>query len=114
EIKSLVVGRLVELKVLEEFGGDGGAGLRHPSAEAHPAVSASGRGEGQVGADAEAEAEAEVKAALPPFEPFSPVSSGSREDTRLRMETQEKMQARQAELDLQLEVRRLEIEADKE
>lgn len=60
-------------------------------------------------------------AALPPFDPFSSVFSGSREDVCLKvclvwlqMETQENMQACQAKLDLQLEVCRRQIEADKQ
>lgn len=58
------------------------------------------------------EAEAKTKAALPPFDPFSPASTGSVDGARLQLEAQEKAQARQAEMELRLEVRRLEIEAD--
>ncbi|GAA6085730.1 uncharacterized protein LOC125146164 [Tachysurus ichikawai] len=53
--------------------------------------------------------------------PFSPVSSGSKGDTRLKvriarlqMEAQEKADKRQAELDLRLKIRTLEIEAEKQ
>ncbi len=54
-----------------------------------------------------AEVEADVRARLPPFEPFSPVSTGSKGDMRLKVrlarlqfEAQEKAQTRQAEMDL--------------
>ncbi|KAL0147199.1 hypothetical protein M9458_057494, partial [Cirrhinus mrigala] len=76
---------------------------------------------GMPDADADAEGEPEAKAGLPPFDPLSPSSVGSREDARLKVrlarlqyEAQEKAQARQAEINLRLEVRRLEIEADKQ
>ncbi len=56
-----------------------------------------------------AEVEADVRARLPPFEPFSPVSTGSKWDMRLKVrlahlqfEAQEKAQTRQAEMDLRL------------
>ncbi len=56
---------------------------------------------------------------MPPFDPFSPGSVDSRDGARLRVrlarlqyEAQEKAQARQAEQNLRLEVRRLEIEAE--
>lgn len=69
----------------------------------------------------EADAEAEAKAGLPPFEPFSPPTPGSRESAnlkvriaRLRMEAEDRAQTRRAEFDLRLEIRRLEIQADKE
>ncbi|KAL1256642.1 hypothetical protein QQF64_012187 [Cirrhinus molitorella] len=72
-------------------------------------------------ADAEAEGEPEAKAGLPPFDPFSPSSVDSRGDARLKVclarlqyEAQERAQTRQAELNLRLEIRRLEIEADKQ
>ncbi len=58
-----------------------------------------------------------TKAGLPPFYPCSPISPGSPEWARLKvrlarlqLEAQDKIQARQAECDLQLEIRRLEIE----
>lgn len=70
-------------------------------------------------ADAEAEVMADAKAGLPPFDPFSPGSVDSRDGARLKVrlarlqyEAQEKAQARQAEQNLRLEVRRLEIEAE--
>ncbi len=66
-------------------------------------------------------AEAEAKAGLPPFEPFSPSSVDSREGMRLKVrlarlhyEAQERAQVHQAELNLQLEIRKLEIEAEKQ
>lgn len=120
EIKRLVETRLVELKILQ--GSDeGGEGMRHSSMEARPADSLNelGEGLGEGLDEVDAEAEADGKPALPPFYPFSPVSTGSREDVRLKvrlarmqMETQEKMQARQAELDMRVQIRKLEIEAD--
>ncbi len=68
-----------------------------------------------------AEVEAEARAGLPPFEPFSPMSVSSKGETRLKvrlarlqLESQEKIQARQAEMDLRLQVRKLEIEAEKQ
>ncbi|KAL1268457.1 hypothetical protein QQF64_033820 [Cirrhinus molitorella] len=70
---------------------------------------------------AEVEGEPEAKAALPPFYPFSPRSSGSESDVRLKarlarmqMEAQERAQMRQAEMELRLKVRTLEIEAEKQ
>ncbi|KAL1277146.1 hypothetical protein QQF64_023819 [Cirrhinus molitorella] len=77
-----------------------------------------GKGELEMAA---VETEVDVGVVLPPFEPFSPSIPSSRGEVqtkvriaRLRMEAQERAQARQAELDLRLEVRRLEFQADKE
>uniref|UniRef100_A0A8C1TD20 Gypsy retrotransposon integrase-like protein 1 n=1 Tax=Cyprinus carpio TaxID=7962 RepID=A0A8C1TD20_CYPCA len=65
--------------------------------------------------------EGDVSTFLPQFDPFSPVSSGSKEDVRLKvriarlqMEAQEKAEKRQAELDLRLKIRTLEIESEKQ
>ncbi|KAI2665845.1 Transposon Ty3-G Gag-Pol polyprotein [Labeo rohita] len=67
------------------------------------------------------EVEADVRARLPPFESFSPMSTGSKGETRLKvhlahlqMEVQEKAQVQQAEMDLRLQIRKLEIEAEKQ
>lgn len=67
------------------------------------------------------EADVEAKTGLPPFEPFSPPTPGSRESAnlkiriaRLRMEAEDRAQARRAEFDLRLEIRRLEVQAEKE
>ncbi|KAI2644542.1 Pre-mRNA-processing ATP-dependent RNA helicase PRP5 [Labeo rohita] len=67
--------------------------------------------------EGQSETGAEVEAVLPPFDPFSPLSFGSKEEGRLKVrlarlqfEAQERAQARQAEMDLRLEIRRLEIE----
>ncbi len=67
------------------------------------------------------EVEAKVGATLSPFEPFSlgtPKSTGEAKlkvwIARLHMEAQERAQACQAEQDLRLQVRKLEIEAEKE
>ncbi len=70
---------------------------------------------------ADADAEAEAKAGLPPFEPYSPSSVDSWEGIRLKVrlaclhyEAQDRVQPHQAGLNLQLEVRKLEIEAEKQ
>lgn len=63
------------------------------------------------------EVEADVRARLPPFEPFSPVSMGSKGDTRLKVHLaclQMEAQTRQVEMDLRLQIRKLEIEAEKQ
>lgn len=70
--------------------------------------------------EAEAEVVADAKASLPPFDPFFPISTDSKEGMRLRVplahlqyETQEK--AKHVRLSrLSLEMRRLKIEADKQ
>ncbi|GAA6102936.1 uncharacterized protein LOC110439519 [Tachysurus ichikawai] len=63
----------------------------------------------------------EAKVGLPPFDPFTPSSVGSLEGARLKVcmarlhyEAQERAQTRQAELNLKLEIRKLEIEAEKQ
>ncbi|KAL0192622.1 hypothetical protein M9458_010918, partial [Cirrhinus mrigala] len=63
----------------------------------------------------------EAKAALPPFEPFSPTEFESGGDARLKTglariqrEERERRAESRAERELRLEIRRLEIEADKE
>ncbi len=65
-----------------------------------------------AGTIAEVEAKAGTKSGLPPFDPCSPISPGSPEGARLKvrlaslqLEAQDKIQARQAECDLQLEIR---------
>lgn len=67
------------------------------------------------------EVEAEVRVKLPPFKPFSPMSTDSKGEaqlkvclTRLQLEAQEKAQRRQGQLDLRLQIRTLEIEAEKQ
>lgn len=125
EIKHTVLQGLFELNVLlmsgdavdEEADGETcslGAELAQPS------TSGDEQGVGEQAA-AEAEEESDAKASLPQFEPFSPVSTGSRGDARLKvrlarlqLEAQEKAQVRQAELELRLEICRLEIEAEKQ
>ncbi len=114
EIKSVVFDRLVELNVLvlqEKLS------VRH-SVEMD-AFDRSEKAEEELAPTAEVEAEA--SAGLPPFEPFSPMSVSSKGETRLKvrlarlqLESQEKIQARQAEMDLRLQVRKLEIEAEKQ
>lgn len=65
----------------------------------------------------------EIKASLPHFDPCSPASSSSlsKDEARLKvhlarvqMEAQDKALARQAEYDLKISIRKLEIEADKQ
>lgn len=72
-------------------------------------------------ADAEEEVMADAKASLPQFDPLTPSTVDSRHRARLKVcmvhlqyEAQEKAEARQAELNLGLEVHRLDIEADKQ
>lgn len=62
-----------------------------------------------------------ASATLPRFEAFSPEMSGSSRDARLKVrlarlqfEAQEKELIHEAEYDLKLQIRKLEIEADKE
>ncbi len=57
---------------------------------------------------------------LPRFDPLSSASTGSRDEARLKVrlarlqfEAQEKAQDRQAQLDFRLQVKKMEIEADK-
>lgn len=107
-IKSSVVQHLGELGVLL-------------LAESSPGVDArSGAGKGEASRAAAAEG-SEAKAALPPFEPFSPTESESGGDARLKTrlariqrEERERQAESRAERELRLEIRRLEIEADKE
>lgn len=67
------------------------------------------------------EAEAAVKTTLSPFHPFSPQSIGSGDAARLKvrlarlqMEAQDRAESRQAEMNFRLQVRKFEIEADKQ
>lgn len=117
EIKSVVWNRLVELNVLVgpvpdvELGGAEGfspdsdlADRDNVRSEVFEPVLGTGRRSG-----------------LSPFDPFSPGSSQSKEDTKLKvrlahlqMEAQDKAHNRQADLDLRLKIRTLEIEAEKQ
>ncbi len=72
------------------------------------------------GGDFRVEGRVKTPVTLPRYDPFSSASSGSRDEARLKVrlarlqiEAQEKAQVRQAQLDFQLQVKRLEIEADK-
>ncbi|XP_067261173.1 uncharacterized protein [Chanodichthys erythropterus] len=109
EIKKVVVCGLRELGVLkladsseQRPGSDGGA---------------SWIGEEEASEIAEAEG-SDAKAVLPPFDPFSPPVIGTGGDSRLKyrlavqVEERERAAERKAQLDLQLQVRRMEIEAD--
>ncbi len=121
EIKRILILRLNELQVLptSNVGGVETGGDVHVDGVALAQFSSGEKDKWSGGADAEAEAE--TKAGLPPFEPFSPSSVDSLEGTRLKVrlarlhyEAQERAQVRQAELNLQLEIRKLEIEAEKQ
>ncbi len=123
EIKRILILRLNELQVLptSNVGGVETGGDVNMDGVALAQFSSGEKDKWSGGADADAEAEAEAKAGLPPFEPFSPSSVDSREGTRLKVrlarlhyEAQERAQVRQAELNLQLEIRKLEIEAEKQ
>lgn len=88
-----------------------------PSGEGHK-VRETGKGEVET---TTAETEVDFGVVLPPFEPFSPGTPSPRGEVqtkvriaRLRMETEERAEARKAELEVRLEIRRLEIQADKE
>lgn len=121
EIKRILILRLNELQVLpmSNVGGGETGGDVNVDGVSLAQFSSGEEDKRSGGADADVEAEVEAKAGLPPFEPFSPSSVDSREGTRLKVrlarlhyEAQERAQVRQAELNLQLEVRKLEIEAE--
>ncbi len=107
--------------------------LKQPDVDKETDPVGEGQDEFEVGKEeverATTETEVDVGVVLPPFEPFSPSTPSSKGETqtkvriaRLHMEAQDRAQCpavlnhvpRQAELDLRLEVRRLEIQADKE
>ncbi len=99
--------------------------LKQPDVDEETDSVGEGQDEFEVGKEeverAATETEVDVGVVLPPFEPFSPGTPSSKGETqtkvriaRLHMEAQDRAQARQAELDFRLEVRRLEIQADKE
>ncbi len=76
----------------------------------------SGLGKGEASGAAASEG-SEAKAALPPFEPFSPAESGGEVRLKLRLarlqsEERERLAESHAERELRLEIRRLEIEAE--
>lgn len=108
DIKNCIVQHLGELGVLLLV-------------ESSPGVDArSGAGKGEASRAAAAEG-SEAKAALPPFEPFSPAEFESGGEARLKArlarlqrEEREREAESRAERELRLEIRRLEIEADKE
>ena len=126
ELKALVVGKLVELKllVLPEQ-------LEPAVLEDDIRPDKPGSVESQVhepaGAQAVLSLEGEIgdrmktPFTLPRYDPLSTASAGSSRDearlkvrlARLQMEAHEKAQNRQAQLQYQLEIRKLEIEADK-
>ncbi len=113
EIKSAVIQRLVETKVLVLP-----ARVEEESLGANVQVPL--LGEEERSGDAVVEGSG-AKASLLPFEPFSPTSMRSGGDARLKvrlarvqMEAHEKAEERQAEMKLRLKVRKLEIEADKQ
>ncbi len=81
EIRSVVYNRLVELDVLGLPAKDGAA---VGSVEVSSA-SVGSESESEEELMPAAEVEANVRAKLPPFEPFSPVSTGSKGDMRLKV-----------------------------
>ncbi|KAL1265212.1 hypothetical protein QQF64_003239 [Cirrhinus molitorella] len=98
-IKSALYQKLVELNVLVLSDADDGEAAQSAD-DSSPTAS-----EKALSEAAEVEGEPEAKAALPPFYPFSPRSSGSESDVRLKarlarmqMEAQERAQTRQAEI----------------
>ncbi|GAA6112249.1 uncharacterized protein LOC110439519 [Tachysurus ichikawai] len=120
EIKHVVLQSLNELKVLLQIGDavaeEADGETRSLGASAQP-ISGDEQNLGEEQAAAEAEEESDAKARLPLFDPFSPVSSGSRGEVRLKvrlarlqLEAQEKAQVCQAEFNMRLEIRRLEIQ----
>ncbi len=123
EIKRILILRLNELQVLptSNVGGVETSGDVNVDGVVLVHFSSGEKDKWSGGGDADAEVEAEAKAGLPPFEPFSPSSVDSREGTRLKVrlarlhyEAQERTQVHRAELNLQLEIRMLEIEAEKQ
>lgn len=111
EIKSVVCNRLVELNVL----------VLPENATVGDSVEVDtfGRSENVSEEDLTPMVEAEAREGLPPFEPFSPMSVCSKEETRLKvrlarlqLDSKEKVQARQAEMNLRLQIRKFEIEAE--
>lgn len=114
EIKDFLLHRLVEMDILVLSETEGEAVQIADGAQNTKA------GE-EVVKLAGTETEVEARAALPPFEPFSPATPGSLGESklkirlaRLRMEAEERAQTRQGEFDLRLKIRRLEIDAEKE
>lgn len=120
ELKALIVGELAEQDILVLPAQSGPAVLT-------PSEGAAGQpGVGDfLGASAIKETDSEgaerlkTPYTLPRYDPPSSASSGAMGDARLklrlariRMEAEEKAQQRKAQLDYQLEVRRLEIEAE--
>lgn len=125
EIKNKVLEKLIELNVLTvpinpiqpmvegSLDGDPSArpGVSSPKDDEEERVALAT----PTGEVAECEA---PPATLPRFEPFSPESRGSSRDirlkVRLKLEAQEKERVLKADYDLQLQVRRLEIEAERD
>ncbi|XP_058623854.1 uncharacterized protein LOC131534827 [Onychostoma macrolepis] len=121
EIKNSIIDQLVELNVLltSRVGVVETDGLLNLSDVALPSVNLGDVCSGRTNVEAEVEAEADTKVGLPPFDPLSPLSSDSRDDTRLKVrlarlhyDAQERTQTRRAEIDLRLQIRKLEIEAE--
>lgn len=111
EIKSVVYNRLVELNVLVL--------PENATVGNSVEVDTFGRSENVSEEELTPMAEAEAREGMPPFEPFSPMSVCSKEETRLKvrlarlqLDSKEKVQARQAEMNLRLQIRKFEIEAE--
>lgn len=121
EIKSDVVNYLVETKVFLETNVEGGGDIDSLGADMQTPRVHEEWGQKGIATGAIAEAEAGAKAGLSLFDPHTPISSETSGGARLKirlarlhLEVQDKVQARQGELDLRLEIHRLEIEVDKE
>ncbi|XP_076608401.1 LOW QUALITY PROTEIN: uncharacterized protein LOC143333911 [Chaetodon auriga] len=125
DLKALIIGKLVDMEVLVlpvqsddmHVLGDGtpSEGVEAHKVEDEPQAA-------QVAATSSGGAGVQTKTphTLPRFDPHSPGSTGSRDEARLKvrmarlkMESEEKLHDREAKLKYQLEVRKLEIEADK-
>ncbi|GAA6082053.1 uncharacterized protein LOC110439519 [Tachysurus ichikawai] len=119
ELKRMLILRLKELQVLPTSNVEDV--VEFVRGEAREQFSSGEKDKRSGGVDDEAEVEAEAKVGLPPFDPVTPSSVGSLEGARLKVrmvrlhyEAQERAQTRKAELNLKLEIRKLEIEADKQ
>ncbi len=106
DIKNILVQELRKLEVLK------------PADKSEEILSSGAGPLGEEEASGTDEAEgSEAKTVLPPFEPSSPSVAGDESRLRVRLakvqrEERERAEDRRAQLDLQLHIRRLEIEAD--
>lgn len=119
ELKALIIDRLVEMEVIVLPEISESAVLEDGTLSEEVCDQKLG-GEPHGAPTPVREGQAKTPVTLPRYDPLSPTSSGSRDEARvkvriacLRMESQEKVQNRQAQLQYQLEIQKLEIEADK-